>query len=277
MKPSLLTVAFFAACVPASAATTLFRVLPGDFADWSVSTLSGKPLADNPSLAIPAETQVSRKFGLRALVLRSVSQPVFSATAANWPILEVGEVALVVARTADVGRLVLVLGDKTVVSLAEDIPLESDGSARLEVILGYDPVSSTAVVSWGDQTKSFVCPRSSQASIEVNLTAGSEDAWPQSALDILVLDPEADTPTIAAGGARTGTNDPSRLSAAIDRLKSSSDGSAGQALASIGAITRPDNSAGVAVKATPLEIFTPPSVRQARANALRAAAAQIQR
>jgi len=253
------------------AAEQLITVTPQTLADWTVVGADRTVLAAEKQLSIPAGAQLSRQFPAAAVMIRLVSRPVFADTAAEWPILEIGPVALaLVGRDQEAGRLVLVANGDSVVDLPW--PVVADNSnPTVDLILAYDPLSGAGLLGYQDKLKSFTSAVTTKP-VEVVLSAGEHAAWPQDMLQVLLL---GDDPPPGVGPTTGAGNDNSlaaitKFQAALNRLPGPTDAakSAGEAQSAITAAPAP-------APASTLEIFTPPAVRRGRAEEIRTLLARI--
>lgn len=256
------------------AAEQRLTVTPQTLAGWSVVGADRSALAADKDLILPAGAQLSREFSASAVILRLVSRPVLSETAAEWPILEVGPVALALIGREDQGRLVLVVNEDRVIDLPWPVVPDKLNPA-VDLILAYDPLTGAGLIGLKDRLKSFAGAPTAKP-VEVVLSAGEHTAWPQDSLSVLLLADDPPPP-----GARPGGNGGhSDARAAAGKLKTA----LGSLLDPAGAAnTTPGGPAGAAATAAPdldpvstLEIFTPPAVRHGRAEAVRTLLARTQ-
>ncbi len=253
------------------AAEQLITVTPQTLADWSVVGADRTVLAAEKQLSIPAGAQLSREFSTAAVIMHLCSRPVFSETAADWPILEIGPVALaLVGRDQEAGRLVLVANEDSVVDLPW--PVVADNSnPTVDLILAYDPMTGAGLIAYQDKLKSFTSAVTTKL-VEVVLSAGEHAAWPQDTLQVLLLS-EDPPPGV---GPRAGA-DNAYPHAAITKLKAALDRLPGPAHAakSAGATQSAVSTSPAPVPVSTLEIFTPPAVRRGRAEEIRTLLARI--
>ena len=256
------------------AAEQLITVTPQTLADWTVVGAEPGALASGSQLTLPAGAQLNRVFPSSAVILHLVSRPVLAETAADWPILEVGPVALALIGQGALGRLVLVVNKDSVIDLPWPVVTDQKNPA-VDLSLAYDPVTGVGLIGLKDKLKSFAGSPSVKP-VEVVLSAGQNSAWPQDLLSVLLLTDDIPAPDARSGGQEG--NSPQR--AATAKLKSALD----NLLNLTGAANpTPGGSSGTAANAATLpepvarlEIFTPPSVRRGRSEEVRAIIARTQ-
>jgi hypothetical protein len=264
MRNTFLTFLAFALCLRLAAGEQIITVTPRTLDAWAVSGANKAGLAQDQQLILPAGAQLSRKFSGSVVILHLVSRPILSSIAGDWPILEVGPIALAFTQIGSQGKLVLVIGEEKQIALPWSVP--TDGSA-VDLVLGYDSVSGTGLVRLGRQSQ-FFDASSGSAAVEVLLTAGAKSHWQQDAMEVLLLtDDFTDaTANTALGGqtGKAGLND--KLMAAMDKLRSQDNATAGQG----GTALATNPTTKPTIGSSGLEIFTPPAVRHGRADAVRA-------
>ncbi len=257
-----------------TAAAQDYPVTPATLADWQINGAEHSTLQAQDTLSLPAGAELVRSFPVGAVVLHSVSRPVFSSAPADWPVVQVGPAALALTRQGDHGQVALLVGE-TVQILPVAVQLDAAGRSLqpLELALGYDPVTKTGLVAFADQVFNFH-DTANRSVVEVSVSAGEQSPWAQDSLAVSVLG--LDLPTVATG-APHGTVEANRL--ALLQSFTSRFRQTGKVLDTSSG-TSPDTkapqAAAPAAGAAPtLEIFTPPSVRQGPA-AVRAAIARSQ-
>jgi len=272
MRNTLLTFFALALCLRLGAGEQIITVTPQTLDAWTLAGADKANLVQGQQLILPAGAQLSRSFSNGAVILHLVSRPSFTDLATDWPILEVGPIALAFTQSDSQGKLVLVIGEAKQIELPWSVP--TDGSA-VDLVLGYDPVSGTGLVSLGDQSQFFDAGPGS-AAVDVLLTAGAKSRWPQDAMEVLLMtDDSTDSGTATNGMGQTGKAGlQDKLKAAMDKLRSQDMLAArhgGVASAATGSATKP------AVSSSVLEISTPPAVRHGRADVVRATLANASR
>lgn len=252
----------------------LLTVTPQTLAGWSVVGAEKNALSAGHQLVLPAGAQINREFSSQAVIVHLVSRPVLAEAAAEWPILEVGPVALALIGQGAQGRLVLVVNEDRVIDLPWPVVTDQKNPA-VELILAYDPLTGGGLIGLKDKLKSFAGSPSIKP-VEVVLSAGQHAAWPQDLLSVLLL--ASDSPPLDVRTDGKGGNSPQY--AATAKLKSA----LGRLLEPTGAAsTTAGGSSGTSASAAPdlapvstLEIFTPPSVRRGRSEDVRAIVARAQ-
>lgn len=99
-----------AAAAPSFAAELTLPLTARTAENWSLSGARFSDLGRDP-LSLPAGVQLQRQFTADRLSVEVISRPVFAATPEDWAVLELGSTALVFAREAGRGALVLLVGD----------------------------------------------------------------------------------------------------------------------------------------------------------------------
>lgn len=261
MNSSIFCVILGLALVTSLSAGVRSYTLPAtDLSDWQFKGVTAGDMLKQAAFALPAGAELFRDFPGGSVVLAVGSRPYFGATSADWPVLQAGPVALVLTREGEVGRIALVV-DETVRMLPTEIALEASGRARdsLELVLGFDPAKKLGVVGLGGQVISMR-GNASVATVQVALSAGTDKAWAQDWVEVLVLSPdEAETASenwSAESDSKT-SGSASLLQAAANRLwegqafGSGPDGEGGKVASNVAAESlRPT-----------LEVYTPPAVR----------------
>lgn len=269
MRPFTLVLLLCVFGLRLGAAEQLLPVTPQTLAGWSVAGAEKNALASGQQLILPANAQLSRVFAPQAVIVRLVSRPVLAETSAEWPILEIGPVALALTGREGHGRLVLVVNGDRVIDLPWPV-VPDPAHPAVDLILAYDPVTGAGLIGLKDRLQPFASAPSAQP-VEVILSAGAHAAWPQDSLSVLLLADDPPPPDARSGGnggdAHTRAA-AARLRTALDRLPDPA---------------APAAPGGPATRAAPapapgstLEIFTPPAVRRGRAEAVRTLLAQSQ-
>jgi hypothetical protein len=244
-------------------------------AGWTVTGADQSALQASPSLTLPAGSQISRVFQAGDLAVDAVTQPVLGTESQDWPMLELGPAALVFARKGDSGQLILALAGDDPVALPLTIALDAEGRSTEPVAVSLALSGGVLTVSSGGQSWRFpVAPGVSTAQ-EVVASAGVEHAW---AFETLQVSGAALTVVGTGGsGAGSGAKPPSpedsgsagsRQGTTASRrvfVVESFAATASAPLATPSAQTGPPKT---------LEVFTPPSVRHGRADAVRATLSQ---
>lgn len=268
----LLLIAAFG-CVSLIAGELQFKVTPATLAGWEIVGLEAATPQNSPAVVLSAQGELARTFSGGAVILHSVSRPSFGQEEADWPILILGPAALVFKQEQNLGQLLLISGDGLPQHLPGSIPLDNVGRSLrpLDLVLAYDPLSGTGVVSFAEQSLSFQMP-SSTPSVGVVISSGASAPWAQDLLEVRILADEIDQSS-PAGASRDGTfvssNAARKLASTIDKIRAN-DGAATYPprLAPAAAAVNLGNAVPVP-PASSLEIFTPPAVRNMQADALR--------
>lgn len=199
MRNNLFALIACALALRLAAAEQFLTVTPQSLDGWSVTGADRAVLAQAPALSLPAGSILGREFANNAVVLHLVSRPVLSETPADWPILAVGPAALALIGNNEKGRLVLVVGESTLIELPWTAVIDQANPA-LDLILAYDPETGAGIVGLGDQVKSFDAGLTAKP-VEVVLSAGNKHDWAQDSMDILVLTSDPIESGVAVGAA----------------------------------------------------------------------------
>lgn len=250
----------------ATAAVENLAVTPGTLAGWVVVGAERKVVTVPPTLAVPAGAELSRSFAAGAVLVRVVGTPGWAETAAEWPILQVGEAAVAWMEQGGNGRLALMHGGDPETTLPWRWPL--DAAEPWGLALAYDPDSGAGLVATPEGRRLFATEPSSRG-VEVVLAAGASRSWPVDSLRVARIFEESATatrrePRPAAELAAARTAAWAALSSALEVfLAEERQAAAGKPKpAALGRNPAP---------ARPLEVFTPPAVRSAKVAAVRAA------
>lgn len=258
-SPFLLLSLFAAISVPASVRS--YRLPSGDFSDWTARGVSQTDLAKQSAFTLPAGAELVRGFYGGSVMLAVGSTPHFAQAPTDWPVLQVGPTAVVFTREGAVGRLALVVNE-TARMLPAEIALDQNGRARepVELVLGFDPVMQRGAVGFDGQVIAFSTDAVTGA-VEVALSAGASQEWPQDWVEVLVLGPDGDNHSpeeLTSASHETGSSARELLQSVADMLGKGEP---------VGTASGKDGSAPVPVVATAssmrptLEVFTPPAVR----------------
>lgn len=219
-------------------------------------------------IVLGANAQLGHDMAGGVVNLRLLSQPVFCFASEDWPVIEIGSVALLLARDSDVGRLVLVVADNDPIVLGGSIRLAADGRSEEPFSLQMMRQGDQVTVKWGDEEAQFTAPADPIGATEVVLSAGQTQAWCIARLEI-----GDQTSVLPASGSLEGADKDKEAPIAATgtiRLKFLSGRSSGSVGESAARSTAPaDTKNAVETAAPSLEVFTPPAVRFGRADALR--------
>lgn len=242
-----------------------------DLSPWSVLGADKDKLTQAETLSLPAGAQLYRTVASGHITLNIESSPVFGLVAADLPVLELGDAALVFLRDGETGKLVIVLSDNPALTLPYVIALTGDGRSQEPLSLTLSRAGATVTVSTRGQTLQFPAGYSARPQ-EVVLSAGAGQAWPIQGL-ALTLATSQDTNN-------AGSGDGGSSSMKVDQVRQQATKPTGVASATSGeasgTLATADGTATAVAKAPSrpgtLEIFTPPSVRLGRAAEVRATA-----
>lgn len=207
---------------------------------------------------LAAGSEVFRAYESGAVLLQLRSNPVFGAAPEDWPVVQVGPLALAFMREGGNGRIGILRGEEAEL-LPDEFALDSDGraSAAIEAIMAFDASSGTAVHAIGGKIVVLEASARGRA-VEVALAAGASAAWPVDGMEVLVVGEEQGRPP---GGAPPGDS----AAALLDRVLAALRAPVASALPhASGSSSEP---AKAERKPLPpgyvrLEISTPPAVRR---------------
>lgn len=226
---------------------------------------------ESDGIVLGANAQLAHDVTGNPVNLRLLSEPVFSVASEDWPVVEIGSVALLLARDADVGRLILVIADNDPIVLDGAIPLAVDGHSQEPLSLQIFRQADLVTVKWGDEETHFAAPADIAGATEVILSAGQTQAWSIAHLEIGDQVSVLPTPGIKEGVDKNKGGDGSAIANTgtirLRFLPSGNSGSAGESAAR--STTSVEAVKGAETAAPSFEVFTPPAVRFGRANALR--------
>ena len=253
------------------------EVTPNALGGWTVTGADQSALQANPSLTLPAGSQLSRVFQAGDLSVDAVTQPVLGTATQDWPMLEVGPAALVFARKGASGQLILALAADVPVALPFTIALDAEGRSTEPVAVSMTLTGGVLTVSSGGQSWQFPTEPGAPATQEVVASAGAEHAW---VFDKLRVSGAA-LSVVDSGGAGAGSGVKPPPSEDSGSMGSRQDAAASRRVFLAGgfgatASAPPKTPAAQTNPPKALEVFTPPSVRQGRADAVRANLSQSQ-
>jgi hypothetical protein len=157
-----------------------------DLAPWSVLGADKDKLTQAETLVLPPGAQLYRTISNGRITLEVQSSPVFGQTAADLPVLELGDAAVAFIRTGETGKLVLVLGNNPALTLPFEITLLSDGRSQESLKLTLGREGATVAVTIRGQTLHFPAGYTDKPQ-EIVLSAGESQAWPIQALALAVV------------------------------------------------------------------------------------------
>jgi len=222
-----------------------------------------------PSITLPPGGELVRLAPAGAFGLSIESRPAIAAAPASWPVVMIGEVAVIVFASGGSAAVGVFDGGEMVHVF--DAPLKFDAAGRLA-----DPLRLTVerrgdrleVGAGGEKTQ--LEPVRLATGDDIVLSAGSGAPWE---LDAVTF---RSGPLETGGSAGAGAATPGRNSSATSSGAGSAGPGAGSAdpaaAASPGANGTSAGERGrgsAAPAAATLEVFTPPAVRKARADAVR--------
>ena len=247
-----------------------FSLTPQTLAGWSVIGAPVSDLAQGQQLSLPAGAQLARPFVSGDIIVTLTSHPISGQTTQDWPVLELGAATVVFSRENTSGKLILSLGENgTLVTLPPTFKLDADGRWVDSNAITLARTGNQITVSAVGQSWSFPLGTPPGASQDVVLSAGAVAAWDLSSLEVVI--PSATAQSTAT--TYQGTNSPS-ANASQTPQSAGSHGN-GTTLSTAGPTTPGAAPAAAPASSTPtLELFTPPSVRYGRADAVRAILSQ---
>jgi hypothetical protein len=157
----------------------------------------------------------------------------------------------------------VLLAGNAVQDLAISVALDEAGRSAqpLDVVIGYDAAAEVGVVACGDQTVGFKVNRTA-TDVEVLVAAGSNAAWTQDSLEVLLLDKEDGDDSSIPQSEADKNKRAELLKAASAKLHAMLSDAANSSVGGPGA--GPQKPA-VASTGMVLEISTPPSIRHGAA------------
>jgi hypothetical protein len=245
---------------------------PQALGGWTLVGADQAALGQSTVLTLPAGAQVARSFPLGDVTVTAASKPTFGDNAEDWPTVELGAATLVFARNGDKGQLLLVIGDQAPVALDLSIRLDVNGRSVEPVAISLSYSAGTMTLSANDQTLRLPASFENEASANVILSAGSMHAWTLDSMQVAVTGKAVfDSSGNAGANAGSSSNGDKASQGSTTSpgggLQSSVGGSANGVMASSAEKSPAASSRGT----TGLEIYTPPSVRLGRTDAVRTA------
>lgn len=257
-----------------------FLVTPYSLAGWSLVGAELPDVLGRREFSLPADAQLQRSLLEKQVALQTDSRPAIGEAAGDWPVLELGDTALVFSRSGATGRLLLVLGEQAPRELPIVFALDAEGRSVDLLAIGFARHGNAITVSAPGQVLHFTAkPTVADQSMGIVVSAGATLPWRFRRLEVTTIledtgaagkpaaavspalppavlrNYHASMPPPGTGFTSSSAIPPSALGAAAG----AADGkSVGQAKASGRAI---------------LEIYSPSSDRHGRSRAVRAAAA----
>jgi hypothetical protein len=249
-------------------------VTPQTLIGWTVTGADPQALSQQRVLGLPAGAQLARSFRTTALEIKVTAPPFVGTSADDWPVLEIGDAALLFARGGSTGNLLLVLGDKAPVELPFTFSLDAAGRSVVPLTVIFSRQGAAVHVGLADQTLEFSAGPAANSGLEVVASAGRADAWELQNLVVTVAAPlvSGSTDGQSADASRTEATPSNLLTQA--RPDSSGIDPLAKVTAPAGGPVAAGPASGASTRPATLEIFTPPAVRRGRADAIRAAGTQ---
>jgi len=223
---------------------------------------------DATEVTLPASAQLARIIDQNTAEIRLRTQPVIAPDFTDWPILELGTAALVLTRNQSAGGLLLVLEGKDPVAVPLAFSFDASGKATKELEIGLTLTESSVKVVLNRSSWQFPLTEIPRGGLELVATAGTKTSWLISDLQV-----EAGLKSLAiASPPSAPANSSPAASIAVTaetlrsqfRAKFESDALARRSAA----VAAPGGQKGANAIST-LEIYTPPSIRHGRAEAIR--------
>ena len=247
-------------------------VTPKTLAGWMVTSTDHKVASELTELTLPASAQAAHSFDSSAVTIKLTSNPVVGTAAADWPVLEIGNCDLVFARSETGGSLLLIIGENQPIDLPFSFALDETGRSTEPLAIEFSRQGSTASVTFSGQNMQFPAGPQTDQKLDVVASSGATQAWDFKMLEVVVGAPtegndSTDTSIVSSQSKDTNSNLTGKNGAAKTTLTSSTlaDGAANAA-----ALATKAAAAKVTSDNSGLEIFTPPAVRHARIDAVRA-------
>lgn len=248
-------------------------VTPQTLAGWTLVGAEAANLAGQSSLTLPAGAQLARRFSNDDFSLQLKTRPVVGSSEADWPVLELGKVALVFGRNGPTGRLTLVLGSNAPQPLPFEFALDAEDRSKASLLVTLARDGSAVSVQFSGRTLQFPVNRDASGPLEFVASAGASHAWTIENLTVTGIVAEPIAPAVAGSDSLDGASviDELPRSRAITEELARADTRAAATASQLdvaAAKGSPPANANAASKST-LEVFTPPAFRRGRADALR--------
>lgn len=154
------------------------RPTPVTSDSWMVTGAKIPGVFSGSDLNLPAGAQLVRSVTTDSLTLSFVSKPVIGENPDAWPVLEIGDAALVFHRADSVGKLALVVGENPSIELPGSFPLDGTGRSNVAVQVTVVRKGANLSVIFADQIMQFPIKLTSGFASEVVFSAGVSAAWP---------------------------------------------------------------------------------------------------
>lgn len=254
-----------------SAQQSVINLTPGTLAGWTVIGVEPKALTESSELSLPAGAQLGHPFSSPEVVLKITSMPVVGVDAHDWPVLEIGNSALVFSRTDAVGKLTLVLDDNMPIELPFSYSLDEAGRSIEMLTVGFSRQGKRAGVSFAGQT-SYYPAETPGTSFDVVASAGLTVSWDFKSFEVVfgaaVSDANSTKNAKSDSKTKNGKSDKSDQPGKPYVVTSESP----MIVASEQYTGVKLNEAGPASAQGFLELYTPPAHRFGRVNVVRAVA-----
>jgi hypothetical protein len=268
---------FLAVANLATAGQQAIWVRPDSMAEWKVSGTEIDSASDRLKLSLPSGTQIARSFRVQELGIELTTQPKFAADPVDWQILEIGSSALIFRRNGSDGEVALALGDSDPASLPIAIKLGDDGHSA-EPLTVFFSRGGAITLTINKQTVNVPAAPLKGPLVEVVASAGASEPWTMEEVRVVLTTPDPladDTDKTSETAASRGGNLAPGLFASSDPFDQFG-GRDKEKAAGISEAQRKLAESANAARRSALEVFTPPSARPGRADAIRATAAQHQ-
>lgn len=278
MRTPLALLAAFAFALSLRSAPQTIKVVPSSLTGWIVTGTARTVLAAQPKLELPAGAQLSRQFNSPDLLLRATIQPLVGAESADWPVMEIGSAALLIARDGSYGKLWLVVADDAPVELPVTFALDAEGRAVAPLTVIFASRNSVLTVEAAGKTLNYPMTVAQSADPELVISAGTTEPWLFDDLEV-TFDSKIVSAVPSPIDVSDKTSRDSDLSSAHPFTTATEAGAA--VVVSDSMVT-----AIVPVKPTPdiandvsgvLEIYSQPAIRFGRVDTVRSAALRSQK
>jgi hypothetical protein len=260
-----------------SADQQLYWVTPQTLDSWSLVGASQQVLATGSRLTLPAASQLVRNFRSADIAAKITTQPVIGVDPSDWPVLEIGSAAIVLARKGTEGKAFLVLGDLAPMELNCQFSLDATGRSAGIITVGLRHQSERVEVEMSGQKIQFPVALSEGDSWEVVASAGGTSDWE---MDSFIVSVQNETSTAVAPNASAGLRQEAEIALLPNGTVTGINASGASIQPGTSAATEQssgEQSTSWSVpgrKSASLEVYTPPATRHGRATAAAEAVAK---
>ncbi len=247
-------------------------VTPKTFAGWMVAGTDHTVAPELNELTLPASAQAAHSFDSSAVTIKLTSNPVVGTTAADWPVLEIGNCDLVFSRSEAGGKLTLIIGGDQPIDLPFIYALDGAGRSTEPLALEFSRQGSIATVTVAGKIQQFSGLPVEQK-LDVVASSGATQAWDFKLLEVVVgtSTTEGDSIKNSIDGSLTGDGHSTSSGKIIGTSAAQTSGAVLDSTDNVAALAKKLAAEKTKPAGGGMEVFTPPSIRHGRIDGVRSA------